>query len=75
MDLPTIGKCEEAMKLKLEREQDFHASKSEPRDVEQPQDEDHGVGAITHAEKFLSRWAKGVHAVIPPGKRWGDMHG
>ena len=63
------------MQLKLERELDLHAGKSEPRDVEQPQDEDHGVGATTHAEKFRARWAEGVHATIPPGKRWAGMHG
>ena len=72
-ELPTIGKCEKAMKLKLEREQDFHAGKSEPWDVEQPQDEDHGVGETTHAEKFRARWAEGVHVAIPPGERSGDM--
>ena len=65
---------EKDMQLKLERELDLHAGKSEPRDVEQPQDEDHGVGAATHAEKFCARWAEGVHAAIPPGERWGDMH-
>ena len=75
MELPTVGKCEKSMQLKLEREQDLHAGKSEPRDVEQPQDENHGVGETTHAEKFRARWAEGVHAVIPPGERWGDMHG
>ena len=68
-EFPTIGKCEKAMQFKLEREQDLHAGKSEPRDVEQPQDEDHGVGETTHAEKF-----RGVHAAIPPSERWGDMH-
>ena len=73
-ELPTIGKCEKSMQLKLEREQDLHEGKSEPRDVEQPQDEDHGVGATTHAEKFCARWAEGVHATIPRGERWGDMH-
>ena len=75
LELPTIGKCEKDMQLMLEREQVFHAGKSEPRDLEQPQDEDHGVGATTHAEKFHARWAEGVHAAIPLGKRWGDMHG
>ena len=74
MVLHTIGKCEKAMQLKLEREQDLHAGKSEPQDVEQPQDEDHGVGATTHAEKFQAIWAKGVHASIPLAERWGDMH-
>ena len=73
-ELPTVGKCKKDMQLKLERDLEFHAGKSEPRDVEQPQDEDHGVGATTHAEKFCARWAKGVHAAIPPGERWGDMH-
>ena len=73
-ELPTVGKCKKAMQLKLEREQILHASKSEPRDVEQPQDEDNGVGETTHAEKFHARWAEGVHAAIPPGERWGDMH-
>ena len=34
MELPTIGKCKKDMQLKLEREQDLHAGKSEPRDVE-----------------------------------------
>ena len=58
----------------VEREKYFHAGKSEPRDVEQPQDEDHGVGATTHAKKFRARWAEGVHAAISPGERWGDMH-
>ena len=43
MDLHTVGKCRKAMQLMLEREQVFHAGNSEPRDVEQPQDEDHGV--------------------------------
>ena len=73
-ELPTVGKCKKDMQLKLEREQDLHAGKSEPRDVEQAQDEDHGVGETTHAEKFHARWAEGVHASIPPGERWGDMH-
>ena len=72
--LPTVGKCEKAMQLKVERELDLHAGKSEPQDVEQPQYEDHGVGATTQAEKFHARWAEGVHAAIPPGERWGDMH-
>ena len=62
------------MQLTLEREKDFHASNNEPRDVEQPQDEDHGVGVTTHAEKFRARWEKGMHAGIPPSERWGDMH-
>ena len=74
-ELPTVGKCEKSMQLKLEREQYLHAGKSEPRDVEQPQDENHGVGETTHAEKFRARWVEGVHAAIPPGERWGDMHG
>ena len=75
-ELPTIGKCEKDMRyLKLEREPDLHVGKSEPRDVEQPEDEDHGVGATTYAEKFRARWAEGVHATIPPGERWGDIHG
>ena len=73
-ELPTVGKCEKDMQLMLEREQVLHEGKSEPWDVEQPQDEDHGVGATTHAEKFRARWAEGVHAAIPPGERWGDMH-
>ena len=73
-ELPTIVKCKKDMQLKLEREQDLHASKSEPRGVEQPQDEDHGVEATTHAEKFRARWVEGVHAAIPPGERWGNMH-
>ena len=42
-ELPTFGKCKKDMQLMLEREQVLHAGKSEPRDVEQPQDEDHGV--------------------------------
>ena len=62
------------MRLKLERDLDLHVGKSEPWDVEQPQDEDHGVGETTHAEKFRARLAEGVHAAIPPGKRWGNMH-
>ena len=74
-ELPTIWKCEKSMQLTLEREVDLHVGKSEPRDVEQPQDEDHGVGATTHAKKFCARWAEGVHTAIPPGERWGDMHG
>ena len=74
MELPTVWKCKKAMQLKLEREKVFHVGKIEPQDVEQPQDEDHGVGETTHAEKFRSRWAEGVHAAIPPGERWGDMH-
>ena len=73
-ELPTMGKCEKSIQFTLEREMDFHAGKSEPHDVEQPQDEDHGVGATTHAEKFQARWVEGVHAAIPPGERWGDMH-
>ena len=73
-ELPTIGKCEKAMQLKLERELDLHGGDSEPQDVEQPQGEGHGLGATTHAEKFCARWAEGVHAVIPLGERWGDMH-
>ena len=74
MELPTFGKCKKDMQLKLEREQDLHAGKSEPWDVEHPQDEDHGVGETTHAEKFHARWVEGVHATIPLGERWGDMH-
>ena len=58
----------------LEREQDLHAGKREPRDVEQPQDEDHGVGETIHVDKFRARWVEGVHAAIPPGKRWGNTH-
>ena len=73
-ELPTVGKCEKLMQLTLERQLDLHAGKSEPQDVEQPQAQDHGVGATTHAEKFRARWAEGVHAAIPPGERWGDMH-
>ena len=53
----------------------MHVGKSEPQDVEQPQDEDHGVGETTHADKFHARWADGVHASIPLGERWCDMHG
>ena len=34
MELPTIGKCEKAMQLKLEREKYLHVCKSEPLDVE-----------------------------------------
>ena len=30
MELPIVGKCKKAMQLKLEREKDLHASKSEP---------------------------------------------
>ena len=73
-ELPTVGKCKKDIQLKLEKEQDLHAGKSEPRDVEQPQDEDHGVGTTTHVEKFHAKWAEGVHAAIPPGERWGDRH-
>ena len=47
----------------------MHVGESEPRDVEQPQDEDHGVGATTHANKFRARWEKGVHVAIPLGER------
>ena len=72
-ELPTVGKQKEDMQLMLEREQVLHAGESEPQGVEQPQ-EDHGVGETTHAEKFRARWAEGVHAAIPPGERWGDMH-
>ena len=67
IELPTIGKCEKIMQATLEREQDLHAGKSEPRDVEQPQDEDHGLEETTHVEKFRARWAEGVHADLPPG--------
>ena len=74
MELLADGKCKKVMQLKLEREGVFHAGKSEPRDVEQPQDEDHGVGETTHVENFRARWAEGVHATIPPSERWGDMH-
>ena len=73
-ELPTVGKCKKDMQLMLEREQVLHAGNSEPRDVEQPQDEDHGVEETTHAEKFRARWAEGVHAAIPLGERWEDMH-
>ena len=72
--LPTVQKCKKDMQLMLEREKVLHAGKSEPRDVEQPKYEDHGVGETIHAEKFHARWAEGVHASIPPGERWGDMH-
>ena len=54
-ELPIVGKCKKAMQLMLEREQDLHLGKSEPQDVELPQDEDHGVGATTHAEKFRAK--------------------
>ena len=74
MELPTIGKCKKDLQVKLEKEQDLHAGKSEPRDVEKPRDEDHGVGETTHAEKFHARCEEGVHAAIPPSERWGDMH-
>ena len=30
MELPTVGKCEKAMQLKLEREQNLHSGNSEP---------------------------------------------
>ena len=40
-ELPTVGKCKKAMQLKIERELDLHAVKSEPRDVEKPKDEDY----------------------------------
>ena len=73
-ELPTVGKCKKDMQLMLEREQVLHAGKSEHQDVEQPQDEDHGVEETTHAEKFRAKWAEGVHASIPPSVRWGDMH-
>ena len=73
-ELPTVGKCKKDMQLMFEREQVLHAGNNEPRDVEQPQEEDHGVEETTHAEKFHARWAEGVHAAIPPGERWGDMH-
>ena len=73
-ELPTVGKCKKDMQLMLEREQVLHAGNSEPWDVEQPPDEDHGVEETTHAEKFRARWAEGVHVAIPPGERWGDMH-
>ena len=73
-ELPIVGKCEKAMQLKLERELDLHAGKSEPQDVEKPHAEDHGVGATTHAEKFRATWVEGVHAAIPPSERWGDMN-
>ena len=72
-ELPTVGKCKKDMQLLLEREQVLHAGESEPRGVEQPQ-EDHGVGETTHAEKLHARWVEGVHAAIPPDVRWGDMH-
>ena len=75
MELPTVGKCKKDMQLKLEREQDLHEGKSETRDVKQPQDDDHGVGATTQAEKFHARWAEGVHVAIPPDEMWGNMHG
>ena len=35
-ELPTVGKCKKDMQSTLEREQDLHAGKSGPRDVEQP---------------------------------------
>ena len=73
-ELPTVGKCNKDMKLKLEREKYLHAGKIETLDVEQPQDENHGVGENTHTEKFRARWEEGVHAAIPPSERWGDMH-
>ena len=73
-ELPTVGKCKKDMQFMLEREQVLHAGKSEPRDVEKPQDEDREVEETTHVEKFRARWAEGVHAAIPPGERWGDMH-
>ena len=42
-ELPIVGKCEKAMQLKLERELVLHVGNIESRDVEKPQDEDHGV--------------------------------
>ena len=71
---------EKAMKCSLEREPHLHENeeilvpKDELPDVDQPKEEVHGVEETTHAEKFRARWAEGVHAAIPPGERWGDMH-
>ena len=59
-ELPTVGKCKKYMKMMFEREKVLHAGNSEPRDVEQPQDEDHVVGATTHAKKFRAKWQEGV---------------
>ena len=42
-ELPTIGKCEKAMQLTLERELDLHAGENEPQDVDQPHVEEHVV--------------------------------
>ena len=62
------------MQLALGRELDLHAGENEPQDVEHPHAEDHGVGATTHVEKFQARWVERVHAAIPRGERWGNMH-
>ena len=65
--------------MSLERELDLHADeellvpKNEPKDVEKPHAKDHGVEKTTQAEKFQARWAEGVHVVIPPGVRWGNV--
>ena len=78
-ELPTIGKCEKAMQLTLERKLDFHAEeellvpKNEPQDVEQPHAQDHGVEKTIEIDKFQEKWEEGVHAAIPPGVRWGDV--
>ena len=52
----TMGKCEKAMRLSLEREIDLHADeeiffpKNELQDVEQPHADDHEVAETTHSE-------------------------
>ena len=74
-ELPTIGKCEKSMQeLDLHAYEEILVPKNEPQDVEQPHVEDHGVAETTQAEKFWARWEEGVHATIPLGERWGDMH-
>ena len=62
------------MEPHLHADEELLVPKDEPQDVDQSQEEVHGVEETTHAEKFRARWAEGVHAVIPPGERWGDMH-
>ena len=48
-----MGKCEKSMQLSLDRELDLHADEEllvpndETQDVEQSQDEDHGVAKTT----------------------------
>ena len=62
----------------MHADEELLVPKDETKDLEDPQDEDHGVAETTHVEtyrrgKFRARRAEGVNESIPPGVRWGDV--